>query len=173
MLNNVIGVEEAAEKWELSAGYIKNLCAEGKISAKKIGKTWVIDGTQERPNTDLTDEEKNLFTSKNENEFFTKSEYSHIGHDFNYEALADLTSEQFAEKIDDLLRSCYVKSFQYETSPNNEFTWINLYAEGFRKEDFVFVHGAYSIMESGKDFIKINHLEKKHFDKVGMTIAYK
>jgi excisionase family DNA binding protein len=48
-LENVIGVEEAAELWGLSAGYIKNLCADGKIKAKKIGKTWVIDKTQENP----------------------------------------------------------------------------------------------------------------------------
>lgn len=49
MLENVIGVEEAARIWGLKPGYIKNLCAEGKIKAKKIGKTWVIDKTQENP----------------------------------------------------------------------------------------------------------------------------
>jgi excisionase family DNA binding protein len=46
---NVIGVEEASELWGLSAGYIKNLCAEGKIKAKKIGKTWVLDKNQISP----------------------------------------------------------------------------------------------------------------------------
>lgn len=49
VLDNVMGVEEASELWELSAGYIKNLCAAGKIVAKKIGKTWVIDKTQQDP----------------------------------------------------------------------------------------------------------------------------
>lgn len=49
MLENIIGVEEASELWGLSAGYIKNLCAEGKILSKKIGNTWVIDKTQENP----------------------------------------------------------------------------------------------------------------------------
>lgn len=49
MLENVIGVEEAAKLWGLSPGYIKNLCADGKVKAKKIGKTWVIDKTQESP----------------------------------------------------------------------------------------------------------------------------
>lgn len=48
-LSNVIGVEEASELWNLSAGYIKNLCAEGKIICKKIGKTWVIDKNQPNP----------------------------------------------------------------------------------------------------------------------------
>jgi hypothetical protein len=49
MLENIVGVEEAARYWGLSPGYVKNLCAEGKVIAKKIGKTWVIDITQERP----------------------------------------------------------------------------------------------------------------------------
>jgi excisionase family DNA binding protein len=44
-----MGVEEASQLWGLSPGYIKNLCAEGKIEAKKIGKTWVIDKTQRNP----------------------------------------------------------------------------------------------------------------------------
>ncbi|MDR9852908.1 type I-C CRISPR-associated protein Cas8c/Csd1 [Paenibacillus sp. VCA1] len=48
-LDNVIGVEEASELWGLSPGTIKNYCAEGRISAKKIGKTWVIDKNQNNP----------------------------------------------------------------------------------------------------------------------------
>lgn len=42
-LNNMIGVEEAAEILNLSPGTVKNQCADGKITAKKIGKTWIID----------------------------------------------------------------------------------------------------------------------------------
>jgi hypothetical protein len=49
MLDNVIGVEEAEKLWGLKAGTIKNLCAQGKIKAKKIGNTWVIDKNQENP----------------------------------------------------------------------------------------------------------------------------
>jgi hypothetical protein len=45
----VMGVDEASQIWELSAGYIKNLCAEGKIKSKKIGKTWIIDKFQPNP----------------------------------------------------------------------------------------------------------------------------
>lgn len=43
MLNNIIGVNEASEITGLSPGTVKNYCAEGKIVAKKIGQTWVID----------------------------------------------------------------------------------------------------------------------------------
>ncbi|PFF00505.1 DNA-binding protein [Bacillus thuringiensis] len=40
---NTIGVNDAAIILNVSPGHIKNMCAEGKIVAKKIGKTWVID----------------------------------------------------------------------------------------------------------------------------------
>ncbi|OUB10361.1 DNA-binding protein [Bacillus thuringiensis serovar yunnanensis] len=43
LLRNAIGVKEAASLLNVSPGHVKNLCAEGKIVAKKIGKTWVID----------------------------------------------------------------------------------------------------------------------------------
>lgn len=41
-LNNLIGVEEAGEILGFTAGHVKNLCAAGKLPAKKIGNTWVI-----------------------------------------------------------------------------------------------------------------------------------
>lgn len=49
LLDKIIGVEEASEIWGLSSGYIKNLCANDKIQAKKIGKTWVILKDQPNP----------------------------------------------------------------------------------------------------------------------------
>lgn len=42
-LNNITGVNETSEITGLSPGTIKNYCADGKIEAKKIGNTWVID----------------------------------------------------------------------------------------------------------------------------------
>lgn len=49
LLDKIIGVDEAAHLWGLSPGYIKNLCAEGKVISKKIGKTWVIYKEQPNP----------------------------------------------------------------------------------------------------------------------------
>lgn len=46
MLDNIIGVEEAAETLSLSPGTIKNMCAIGKLECKKVGKTWVLDKTK-------------------------------------------------------------------------------------------------------------------------------
>ena len=48
-LERVMGVDEASELWNLSPGYIKNLCAEGMVRAKKIGKTWIIEKNQPNP----------------------------------------------------------------------------------------------------------------------------
>ncbi|KYG88969.1 hypothetical protein A0U40_14835 [[Bacillus] sp. KCTC 13219] len=48
-LNHLIGVNEASEMWGLTAAYIKNLCAEGRVDAIKIGNTWVIDKRQPNP----------------------------------------------------------------------------------------------------------------------------
>nr|AKO69675.1 DNA-binding protein [Aeromonas sp. Ne-1] len=42
-LYNVIGVEKAASILNLAPGTVKNMCADGKIPAKKVGKTWIID----------------------------------------------------------------------------------------------------------------------------------
>ncbi|MGG1571646.1 helix-turn-helix domain-containing protein [Fictibacillus sp. NRS-1165] len=41
-----MGVEEASRITGIPEGTIKNHCAAGKITAKKIGKTWVIDKTK-------------------------------------------------------------------------------------------------------------------------------
>lgn len=46
MLENIVGVEEAATILGLSPGTIKNMCAAGKLTAKKIGKTWILDKTK-------------------------------------------------------------------------------------------------------------------------------
>lgn len=54
-LDNMIGVEEAAELLGFKPGTIKNMCANGKIKAKKIGNTWVIDKTQINPNQSNAD----------------------------------------------------------------------------------------------------------------------
>lgn len=45
LLDNIIGVEEAAEILNLSPGTVKNKCAAGELPSKKIGKTWILDKT--------------------------------------------------------------------------------------------------------------------------------
>ena len=45
----IMNVHEAAERWNLSPSYVKDLCAKEKIAAEKIGKTWVIAREQINP----------------------------------------------------------------------------------------------------------------------------
>lgn len=54
-LERAISAEQAGAKWGLSAGYVKNLAASGKIIAKKVGNTWVIDGKQQNPKQERSD----------------------------------------------------------------------------------------------------------------------
>lgn len=49
VLENVIGVQEAAELWGMSADHVKKLARDRQIYAKLIGKTWVIDKYQDNP----------------------------------------------------------------------------------------------------------------------------
>lgn len=48
-LDHIMSVEQAAQRWKLHPSYVKNLCAQGKIRAVKLGKTWIIDKSQTHP----------------------------------------------------------------------------------------------------------------------------
>ena len=48
-LDNVMGLQEAAKKWGLSPGYIKNLCNDGKLDCKKVNNSWVLELDQPNP----------------------------------------------------------------------------------------------------------------------------
>jgi len=49
VLDKIMGVNEAAEKWGFSPDHVKRLCRDGDVSAVKIGKVWVIEKNQEKP----------------------------------------------------------------------------------------------------------------------------
>jgi len=52
-----MGVNEASEFWGLKPGYIKNLCASGKVLAVKIDNRWIIDKDQPNPTAKNTSRE--------------------------------------------------------------------------------------------------------------------
>ncbi len=56
VLDHIMGVEEAGERWGLSSDHVKLLCREGKVEAKKIGKTWVL--VKDQPNPKQREREK-------------------------------------------------------------------------------------------------------------------
>lgn len=55
VLDNIMGVNEAAELWSLTPGYIKNLCASRKVRARKIDNRWIIDKNQPNPSQKTAD----------------------------------------------------------------------------------------------------------------------
>ena len=50
-LEHIIGINEAADLWGLSAGTIKNYCAEGRVKAVKIDNRWILNKDQPSPRT--------------------------------------------------------------------------------------------------------------------------
>jgi hypothetical protein len=55
VLNGIMGVNEAAELWSLKPGTVKNLCAAGKIKARKIDNRWIIAKSQPNPSKKASD----------------------------------------------------------------------------------------------------------------------
>lgn len=49
VLNQIVGVQEAAEMWGLSPDHVKRLCRDGVVVSKKIGNTWVVLKDQINP----------------------------------------------------------------------------------------------------------------------------
>jgi len=49
VLNKIMGVVEASEKWGFSPDHVKKMCRDGDVEATKIGKTWILEKEQETP----------------------------------------------------------------------------------------------------------------------------
>jgi hypothetical protein len=48
-LDEIMGVIEGSETWELHPDHIKKLCERGVVEARKIGKTWILAKDQPNP----------------------------------------------------------------------------------------------------------------------------
>jgi len=49
ILDKIMGVEDASKLWGLAPSTVKDMCAAGKVTAVKIGKTWVIPKDHPNP----------------------------------------------------------------------------------------------------------------------------
>lgn len=49
ILEQIMGVDEASKVWGLNPGYIKILCGQGDVKARKVGTNWIIDKNQPNP----------------------------------------------------------------------------------------------------------------------------
>lgn len=55
VLDQIMGVNEASERWGLKPGTIKNLCASDKVIARKIDNRWIIIKDQPNPSVKAAD----------------------------------------------------------------------------------------------------------------------
>jgi len=49
ILEQIMGVDTASKLWGLAPSTVKDMCAAGKVTARKIGKTWVIPKDHPNP----------------------------------------------------------------------------------------------------------------------------
>lgn len=109
-----------------------------------------------------------MFTYLEESEFFTKSEYEFIKHDFNFEALCSLTSRDFAEKIKEEIGLFYIKKFVYKEGEKHFF--LEFYAEdGIEEEKFLVIHAYHN----KKDYFSINKIDYRTFQNLDLDISIK
>jgi len=48
-LNEIMSTEEASRLWGVHQDHVKRLCREGKVTCRKIGKTYVLEKNQPKP----------------------------------------------------------------------------------------------------------------------------
>jgi excisionase family DNA binding protein len=48
-LNEIMSTEEASKLWGVHQDHVKRLCREGKVTCRKIGKTYILNKDQPRP----------------------------------------------------------------------------------------------------------------------------
>ncbi|MFS0783328.1 hypothetical protein [Bacillus sp. 1P06AnD] len=109
-----------------------------------------------------------LFSYLEESDFFTKSKYEFIGHDFNFKALSNLTSIDFAEKIKDEIGTFYIKKFVYTDGEDHFF--LDFYAEnGIEEKQFLVIHAYHN----KKDYFSINRIDYRTFRDLDLDIFIK
>lgn len=109
-----------------------------------------------------------MFTYLEESEFFTKSKYEHIKHDFNFKALGNLTSKVFADKIEDEIGTFYIKKFAYREGEEHFF--LEFYAEhGIEEGKFLVIHAYHN----KKDYFSIDKIDYSTFQHLDLDISIK
>ncbi|MFC1848364.1 helix-turn-helix domain-containing protein [Chloroflexota bacterium] len=43
MLDDLITIQEASERYKLSISYIRRLIGQGRLRGRKMGRTWILD----------------------------------------------------------------------------------------------------------------------------------
>ncbi|MFS0882534.1 hypothetical protein [Metabacillus niabensis] len=109
-----------------------------------------------------------MYTYLEESEFFTKSNYEHIKHEFNFKALGNLTSNDFSDKIKDEISPFYIRNFTYTEGKQHFF--LEFYAEnGIEKSEFMVIHAYHN----KKDYFSINKIDYRTFEHLDLDITIK
>ncbi|NLP52055.1 hypothetical protein [Bacillus sp. RO1] len=107
-----------------------------------------------------------IFTYLEESDFFIKSKYEFIKHDFNFKALGNLTSNDFAEKIEDEISTLYIKKFAYQEGDHHYF--LEFYAEdGIGEGRFLVIHAYHN----KKEYFSINKIDYRTFQRLDLEIS--
>lgn len=113
-------------------------------------------------------------SSKNEidvSSFFTKHEYDFIGVDFQFEKLAEMTSENFVEKLKDKLNvSHYIKRMHVNKIDDCTY-FINFFAEGFEEEDFQILKTYFSTTHG--EYFSFNSISNYDLGNLGLNLVKK
>lgn len=108
-----------------------------------------------------------MFENTKESRFFTKSEYDFIGYDFNFEALEELTSLDFVNKIKDNLGLSYIFRFFYEDV--SDYLFLYFYAENddLRNNQCLIINATHN----KKDYFSVNVLRQRQLEKLGLSVT--
>lgn len=109
-----------------------------------------------------------MFTYLEESDFFTKSEYEFIKHEFNFKALGSLTSNDFAKKIEDEIGTFYIRKFAYKEGEEHFF--LDFYAvNGIEEEKFIVIRAYHN----KKDYFSIDKIDYRTFQVLDLDISIK
>lgn len=95
-------------------------------------------------------------------EFFSKSEYDFIGVEFNFSALAQATSQEFADKIEDEVLCLYIKIMHVR---NNFYTF---FAENIDKTEYKLIT-AYCNKEG--NYFTVESINSSHLHEMGLKVV--
>jgi hypothetical protein len=97
-------------------------------------------------------------------EFFTKSKYDFIGVEFNYDALTEITSENFAKEVKQHLVMCnYIKRF-HQDGP-----FFTFYAEDMQQTESLLLTAYFS--DKYGEYFRIDTISSSTLAEMGLQIV--
>lgn len=109
-----------------------------------------------------------LYTNQEPSEFFYKSEYEFLKHEFDFEALSKITSEKFVKELSDSIITCYIRKFYNDFDHEKGSGFLYFYVKGHNS--FSFVKAYYSNSEKLGEYFTIDNIPDYFFDYMDLNI---